>query len=42
MSEMAISAEQINTAIDRVNSISGENKESINSLVLEVERFKVE
>jgi methyl-accepting chemotaxis protein len=42
MSEMAASAEQINTAIDRVNSISGENKESINSLVLEVERFKVE
>jgi methyl-accepting chemotaxis protein len=42
MSEMAFSAEQINIAINRVNSISSENKKSINSLVLEVERFKVE
>jgi methyl-accepting chemotaxis protein len=41
MNEMAASAEQINTAISRVNSISGENKDRINSLVLEVERFKV-
>jgi methyl-accepting chemotaxis protein len=42
MNEMAIGAEQINTAVNRVNNISGENKESINSLVLDVERFKVE
>jgi methyl-accepting chemotaxis protein len=42
MNEMAGGADQINVAVNRVNSISGENKESINILVGEVSRFKVE
>jgi methyl-accepting chemotaxis protein len=42
MNEMAVGAKQINTAIGRVNVISSENKESIDSLVREVERFTVE
>jgi methyl-accepting chemotaxis protein len=42
VSEMAVGAEQINSAISHVNTISGENKESIGSLVQEVERFKIE
>jgi methyl-accepting chemotaxis protein len=42
MNEMSVGAEQINTAIERVSNISGENKTSINGLVREVERFKVE
>jgi methyl-accepting chemotaxis protein len=42
INEMSAGAEQINTTISNVNTISGENKESINSLVREVERFKVD
>jgi methyl-accepting chemotaxis protein len=42
MNEMATGAEQINVAVDRVNTISGQNKESIDVLVREVSRFKVE
>jgi len=42
MNEMASGAEQINTAVNRVNEISGKNKESIDLLVREVSRFKVE
>jgi methyl-accepting chemotaxis protein len=42
MNEMATGTEQINVAVTRVNSISGENKESINVLVREVSKFKVE
>jgi methyl-accepting chemotaxis protein len=42
VNEMAVGAEQINTSIVRVNATSGENKESINNLVREVDRFKVE
>jgi methyl-accepting chemotaxis protein len=42
MNEMAIGAEQINVAVTRVNEISGSNKESIDVLVKEVGRFKVE
>jgi methyl-accepting chemotaxis protein len=42
MNEMSVGAEQINTAISQVNIISSENKESIDSLVQEVERFKIE
>jgi methyl-accepting chemotaxis protein len=42
MNEMASGADQINVAVTRVNTISGENKESIDVLVSEVEKFKVE
>ncbi|MDR2096531.1 MAG: methyl-accepting chemotaxis protein [Treponema sp.] len=42
MNEMATGADQINIAVDRVNTISGENKENINTLVNEVSKFKVE
>jgi methyl-accepting chemotaxis protein len=42
MNEMSIGAEQKNVAIGHVNTISSENRESINGLVQEVERFKVE
>jgi len=41
MNEMAVGAEQINTAVHRVNEISGKNKENIDILVREVSRFKV-
>jgi methyl-accepting chemotaxis protein len=42
MNEMAAGADEINVAVDRVNTISGQNKESINVLVQEVSKFKVE
>ncbi|MDR1909278.1 MAG: methyl-accepting chemotaxis protein [Spirochaetaceae bacterium] len=42
MNEMATGADQINVAVSRVNEISGQNKESIDVLVKEVSRFKVE
>jgi methyl-accepting chemotaxis protein len=42
MNEMATGAEQINIAVNRVNEISGQNKENIDVLVKEVSRFKVE
>jgi methyl-accepting chemotaxis protein len=42
MNEMATGADQINVAVDRVNTISGENKENIDVLVREVAKFKVE
>jgi methyl-accepting chemotaxis protein len=42
MNEMATGADQINVAVDRVNAISGENKESIGVLVEAVSKFKVE
>jgi methyl-accepting chemotaxis protein len=42
MNEMATGADQINVAVTRVNSISGENKGSIDILVGEVAKFKVE
>jgi methyl-accepting chemotaxis protein len=41
MNEMSSGAEQINAAVNRVNEISGANKEHIDSLVMEVSRFKV-
>ncbi|MCL2758832.1 MAG: methyl-accepting chemotaxis protein, partial [Treponema sp.] len=41
MSEMAIGADQINTAVIRVREISGKNKESIEELVKAVSHFKV-
>jgi methyl-accepting chemotaxis protein len=42
MNEMATGAEQINVAVIQVNTISGKNKESIDALVQEVSKFKVE
>jgi len=41
MNEMAIGADQINLAVNRVNEISGKNKENIDILVREISRFKV-
>jgi len=41
MVEIAESAGQINAAVNEVNSISGQNKEIIDSLVVAVSRFKV-
>jgi methyl-accepting chemotaxis protein len=41
VNEMATGADQINAAINRVNTISGDNKEHITTLVAEVSRFKV-
>jgi methyl-accepting chemotaxis protein len=41
MNEMAIGANHINMAVNRVNEISGKNKENIDILVREVSRFKV-
>jgi methyl-accepting chemotaxis protein len=42
MNEMASGANQVNIAINRVNVICGENKTSIDVLVREVSKFKVE
>jgi methyl-accepting chemotaxis protein len=42
MNEMAAGADQINSAITQVNTISGNNKENIDILVREVARFKVD
>jgi methyl-accepting chemotaxis protein len=42
MNEMAAGTDQINLAVDRVNTISGENKENIDVLVREVSKFKIE
>jgi methyl-accepting chemotaxis protein len=42
MNEMSVGADEINVAVNRVNTISVENKESIDILVREVSRFKVE
>ena len=41
MQEMAVGAEQIDTAVNRVNDISVENKQKIEALIREVSRFKV-
>jgi methyl-accepting chemotaxis protein len=42
MQEMAAGADQINTAVVRVNDISIENKRQIEALMGEVSHFKVE
>ncbi|MFP3090833.1 methyl-accepting chemotaxis protein, partial [Treponema sp. TIM-1] len=42
MNEMATGADQINIAVNRVNTISGQNKDNIDILVREVSKFKVE
>ena len=41
MNEMASGAVQINDAVQDVNQITQKNKEAIESLVTEVEKFKV-
>jgi methyl-accepting chemotaxis protein len=42
MDEMALGADQINTAVNRVNEISVENKNNIGALSGAISRFKVE
>jgi methyl-accepting chemotaxis protein len=42
MNEMSSGADQINVAVTHINSISGENKDSIAVLIQEVSRFKVD
>ncbi|MDR0589514.1 MAG: methyl-accepting chemotaxis protein [Spirochaetaceae bacterium] len=42
MNEMASGADQINMTVNRINTISGENKENIDALVQGVVKFKVE
>jgi methyl-accepting chemotaxis protein len=42
MNEMAAGADQINIAVNQVNTISSQNKENIDILVKEVSKFKVE
>ena len=42
MNEMASGAEQINIAVNRVNELTGQNRENIDLLVREVSRFKIE
>ncbi|MDR2632633.1 MAG: methyl-accepting chemotaxis protein [Treponema sp.] len=42
MNEMAEGAAEINETVNRVNTISGENKENIEVLVREVSKFKIE
>jgi methyl-accepting chemotaxis protein len=42
MNEMATGAEQVNVAVHNVNEMTQKNRESIDSLMKEVSRFKVE
>jgi methyl-accepting chemotaxis protein len=42
MNEMSTGADEINVAVNRVNTISGENKQNIDVLVQEVSKFKIE
>jgi methyl-accepting chemotaxis protein len=42
ISEMALGADQINIAINRVKEITNTNRDHINALVNEVSKFKVE
>jgi len=42
MNEMASGADQINVAVNHVNEISARNREGIDVLAKEVEKFKVE
>ena len=41
MNEMTLGVEQITTAMNAINAISRGNKESIDTLMAEVSRFKV-
>jgi methyl-accepting chemotaxis protein len=42
MNEMATGADEINVAVNQVNNITGQNRETIEVLVKEVSKFKVE
>jgi methyl-accepting chemotaxis protein len=42
MNEMASGAEQMNTAVNLVNTITVKTREGIETLIKEVSRFKVE
>jgi methyl-accepting chemotaxis protein len=42
VNDMAAETEQINTAVSRINEISAQNKEHINTLAVEVSKFKIE
>jgi methyl-accepting chemotaxis protein len=42
MNEMASGADQINIAVNRINELTSRNQESINALVREISRFKVD
>jgi methyl-accepting chemotaxis protein len=42
MNEMATGADQINAAVNQVSGISGRNKNDIDDLIQEVDKFKVE
>ncbi len=42
MNEMSAGADQINVAVQRVNELSGKNRENIDMLMREVAKFKVE
>jgi methyl-accepting chemotaxis protein len=42
MNEMASGADQVNVAVHNVTEISAKNRESIENLIQEVARFKVE
>jgi methyl-accepting chemotaxis protein len=42
MNEMSTGADQINIAINRVNEISGTNKNDIDRLIREVDKFRIE
>jgi methyl-accepting chemotaxis protein len=42
MNEMASGADQINIAVNEVNTISEQNKDNIDILVKEVSKFKVD
>jgi methyl-accepting chemotaxis protein len=42
MNEMASGTDEINEAVHHVNTVSGQNKESIEILIKEISRFKVE
>ena len=41
MNEMATGAVQINTAVQEVNDMTQKNKQSIEELTIEMEKFKV-
>jgi methyl-accepting chemotaxis protein len=42
MNEMSTGADQINVAVNQVNTLSGKNKDTIDGLVAEVSKFKIE
>ncbi len=42
MNEMASGADQVNVAVHNVNDISTKNRQSIDALIHEVSRFKIE